>query len=68
MENCEEQPIDVEKYITTTLQLLNAHSDFLFHFIHPGQKYPVRHNIETLSFHLLTLQEFEKFLHQQCRT
>lgn len=66
MERCEDD-FDIEKYITITLQLLTAHSDFLFYFVHADRQYPVRHLLETLSFHLLTLQEFEKFLHQQCR-
>ena len=68
METTEENPLDIDKYITTTLQLLSAHSDFLFYFISANRLYPVRHTFEGLSFHLLTLQEFENFLHQQCRT
>jgi hypothetical protein len=67
MENSEDH-FDVEKYITISLQLLSAHSDFLFYFINAGHSYPVRHCIESLSYHLLSLKEFEKFLYQKCRT
>jgi hypothetical protein len=68
MERIDEEPLDIEKYLTTTCQLLSAHSDFLFYFIQPNRDYPVRHIFETLSFHLLTLEEFKKYLNQQCRT
>ncbi len=64
----EERKVDIDKYITITLQLLSAHSDFLFHFIRADRLYPIRYMFETLSFHLLTLEEFEEFLQQQCRT
>lgn len=62
-----EEIIDIERYVTIVSQLLSAHSDFMFNFIHADTNYPLRFLTDSLSFHLLSLEEFERFLNSQWR-